>query len=269
MAERASWVPDDVTDTTPSAARIYDYLLGGGHNFAVDREMVDKLTAAAPMIGQWALVNRAFLRRAVLALVERGVRQFLDIGSGIPTVGNVHEIAQQADPQARVVYVDNEPVAISHSELVLEGNDRATAILADLRDPAGILEHPKTRQMLDFDAPIGLLMVTVLHYIPDSDDPMELLGRYRQALVPGSHLVLSHGNADADSPGITGIAESMKNSSSAFYPRTRDAITSMFTGFELIEPGLVAVPEWRPGARQHGSGGPDHRALLAGVGIRL
>ncbi|MGH4013556.1 MAG: SAM-dependent methyltransferase [Pseudonocardiaceae bacterium] len=269
MTDKPSWVPEGVADTVPSAARMYDYLLGGGHNFAVDREMIDKINAVEPLVGQMALRNRAFLRRAVLTLVECGIRQFLDIGSGIPTVGNVHEIAQQADPQARVVYVDNEPVAISHSELILEDNDRATAILADMRDPAGILEHPKTRQVLDFDAPIGLLMITVFHYVSDSDDPMELLARYREALVPGSYLALSHLRADVDSADVDGVVKLMKNSPNPIYPRTRAAIADLFTGFELLEPGLVPTPQWRPGATREAEGVPSDDPLLAGVGIKL
>ncbi len=248
---------------------MYDYLLGGGHNFAVDRELIDKINIAAPLVGQMALRNRAFLRRAVLTLVESGIRQFLDLGSGIPTVGNVHEIAQQADPDARVVYVDNEPVAISHSELVLEDNDRATAILADMRDPASILEHPKTQQLLDFDAPIGLLMVTVFHYVADSDGPTELLARYRQALVPGSYLALSHLRSDDTSAEVTGIVELMKNGANPIYPRSRAAIADLFAGFGLLEPGLVPTPQWRPDSAREAERGLSDDPVLAGVGIKL
>lgn len=269
MTDSTRWVPEGVSDTVPSAARMYDYLLGGGHNFAVDREKIDKINAVAPLVGQIALRNRAFLRRAVLTLVECGIRQFLDIGSGIPTVGNVHEIAQQADPQARVVYVDNEPVAVSHSELVLEGNDLATAILADMRDPAGILEHPTTRQMLDFDAPIGLLMVTVFHYAADADGPAELLARYREALVPGSYLALSHLRSDVNSADVTGIVELMKNSTNPVYPRDRAAIADLFTGFRLLEPGLVPTLQWRRDSARDGEHDPSDDPMLAGVGVKL
>lgn len=248
---------------------MYDYALGGGHNFAVDREMIDKLTTVSPLIGQIAIRNRAFLRRAVLTLVENGIRQFLDLGSGIPTVGNVHEIAQEADPQARVVYVDNEPVAISHSTQLLEGNDRATAILADMRDPAGILEHPQTRRMLDFDAPIGLLMVTVFHYVADSEGPMELMARYSDALVPGSYLALSHIRSDIDSADVDLIVDLMKNGTNPIYPRSHEEITDLFTGFRLLEPGLVPTPHWRPGSRRGAKGGSSDDPILAGVGIKL
>jgi hypothetical protein len=249
---------------------MYDYMLGGGHNFAVDREMIDRVLALSPMAGQWALLNRSFLRRAVLTLVECGIRQFLDIGSGIPTVGNVHEIAQQADPQSRVVYVDHDPVAVAHSELVLQGNDRATAILADMRDPDSILEHPKTRQMLDFDAPIGLLMVTVFHYVGDADGPLELLARYRDALVPGSYLALSHACTELNSAEVAKMVELGKHNT-PFYPRTRAEIAALFTGFRLLEPGLVTTATWR--AHGAGDGRSDPAAeidiVLAGVGVKL
>lgn len=270
MTDRAIWSPESVDIGVPSAARIYDYMLGGGHNFAADRELADKILAVLPTAGQLALENRAFLRRAVLTLVEAGVRQFLDIGSGIPTAGNVHEIAQRAAPEARVVYVDHDPVAIAHSELVLQENDLATAILADMRDPASILKHPKTRHLLDFDAPIGLLMVTVFHYVADSDGPLELMARYRDPLAQGSYLVLSHGSIDHNSPdGIAaGIELSKKNI--PLYPRTRAEIAELFTGFELLEPGLVSLAEWRSPATDtdNGGGNPPIDSMLAGVGIK-
>lgn len=265
----ASWVPASVDDTLPCSARMYDYLLGGGHNFAVDREKIDKVLAVAPMLGRLAMLNRAFVRRAVLMLVKSGIRQFLDIGSGIPTVGNVHEVAQQADPRTRVVYVDNDPVAVTHSESVLAGNDRATVIQADLRDPAGILEHPKTQQILDFDAPIGLLMCKVVHLVADSDDPMKLLAWYRRALVPGSYLALSHLDVDVKTAEMTAVGTLMKDSRSPIFPRTREAITNLFTGFELLEPGLVSTAQWRPRSRgDAGDGAVVADPVLAGVGVR-
>ena len=247
---------------------MYDYMLGGGNNFAADREMVDKVTAVAPMAGQLALLNRAFLRRAVLTLVDSGIRQFLDLGSGIPTVGNVHEIAQQADPEARIVYVDNEPVAVAHSEVMLEDNDRATAILADIRDPSGILNHPKTQQILDFDAPIGLLMITILHYIADSDGPLELMAAYRDALTSGSYLALSHLTVDVETAEVAEMVNLLKNGPNPLYPRTREEIASLFTGFELLEPGLVATAQWRPRSAGDAGNGSTGDPLLAGVAVK-
>jgi hypothetical protein len=244
---------------------MYDYMLGGGHNFAVDREMADKLVTVMPNLGQALMRNRAFLRRAVLTLVEAGVRQFLDIGSGIPTAGNVHEIAQRAAPEARIVYVDIDPVAIAHSELVLEDNDRATAILADMRDPTGILKHPKT-QLLDFDAPIGLLMVTIFHYVADSEGPRELMARYRDRLAPGSYLALSHSTADLNPTMIATMVEVTKHTT-PFYPRTRGEIAELFTGFELLDPGLVALAKWRPHPSEDVEE-PGDDDMFAGVGIK-
>jgi hypothetical protein len=267
VTDRVSWVPEGVVDTIPSPARLYDYLLGGAHNFAVDRAAIDQVVAVAPQAARWALRNRAFLRRAVLTLVEAGVQQFLDIGSGIPTVGNVHEIAQQADPEARVVYVDNDSVAIAHSQLVLDGNDRATAILADMRDPGGILGHPETRRMLDFDAPIGLLMVTVFHYISDLDGPVDLLARYCEPLAPGSHLALSHVCSELNPVEVRGIVDLVKNSAHPFHPRTRTAIARLFSGFELLDPGLVPTSEWRTDAAS-ADGDPSDDPVLAGVGVK-
>ena len=269
MTELTSWLSAGVDDTLPCSARMYDYLLGGGHNFAVDREMIDKLLAVAPMLGRLAMLNRAFVRRAVLTLVESGIRQFLDIGSCIPTIGNVHEVAQQADPDSRVLYVDNDPAAVAHSEFALAGNDRATVIQADLCDPGAVLDHPKTQQMLDFDAPVGLLMCKVVHLVADTDDPVKLLACYREALVPGSYLALSHLNNDVKTGGMAAIVTLMKDSRSPIFPRTREAIADLFTGFELLEPGLVSTAEWRPRSRVDvGDGAAVTDPVLAGVGVR-
>ena len=266
MTDRPLWAPEGLDLTVSSPARVYDYILGGGHNFAVDRQIADKLLEIMPTAGQGMLLNRAFLRRAVLTLVDAGIRQFLDIGSGIPTAGNVHEVAQRAAPEARIVYVDIDPVAVAHSELVLQGNDRATAIQADMRDPAGILQHPKTRRMLDFDAPIGLLMVTIFHYVSDSDGPLDLMARYRDSLPLGSYLALSHATADFDPVGVTKAVELGKRST-PFYPRTHAEIAELFTGFELIDPGLVPTAKWRP----HPANGSDELVngdAYAGVGVK-
>src|SRR3954469_11469587 len=167
MADRPAWVPNSINTELPSAARVYDYLLGGGHNFAVDRIVGEKVLRVLPNGGQIAASNRAFLRRAVLFMMEQGITQFLDLGSGIPTVGNVHEIAQQVDPKARVVYVDHDEVAVTHSELMLRGNEYATVVAADVTEPDRVLSAPAVREVLDFSQPVGLLMVAVLHFVPD------------------------------------------------------------------------------------------------------
>jgi len=269
VTDKTTWIPEGVADNVPSAARMYDYLLGGGHNFAVDRETVDKLGANTPLVAHTAMHNRAFLRRAVQTLITLGVRQFLDLGSGIPTVGNVHEVAQQADPQARVVYVDKDPVAISHSELVLEDNDRATAILADMKDPVSVLTHSKTRQLLDFDAPIGLLIVAMFYYVADSDDPMGLLAQYRDALAPGSYLVMSHLCPELNPAAVASLVTLMNSGPNPIRPRTRVEIAELFTGYQLLEPGLVPTPLWRPDEGCDAEDGTGEDLLLAGLGIKL
>ncbi|MDQ3151538.1 MAG: SAM-dependent methyltransferase [Actinomycetota bacterium] len=268
MTDEAVWIPRGVDTSKSSAARLYDYLLGGGHNFAVDRELGERFAVALPGARDIARLNRALLRRAVLTLAESGIRQFLDVGSGIPTVGNVHEIAQQADPGARVVYVDNEPVAVAHSDLLLEDNDRAAAIQADLRNPAGIRDAAATRRLIDFEQPLGLLMVGVFHFIQDADDPLGLMARFREALAPGSHLVLSHFTADSRPEEMAAMVEVMKHGKDPIYPRSHAEVTSLFTGFELLEPGVVPTALWRPTSPGDMHDGPERDQIYAGVGVK-
>lgn len=267
MIQLASWVPEGLDISRPSAARMYDYLLGGGHNFEADRQLAARVSRAHP--GCWALarLNRAFLRRAVLELGRAGVRQFLDIGSGIPTVGNVHEIAQRADPQARVVYVDHDPVAIAHCELILADNDRAGVVMADLRDPESILTAPATRELLDFDQPVGLLMVCVMHFIPPDADPVGLLARFRAALAPGSYLALSHLTRDSAAAEMDALVKVMRESKNPIHPRSRPEITELFNGFELVPPGVVSIADWHPRSPHDGRDIPERRQVLAGVGV--
>jgi S-adenosyl methyltransferase len=246
MAENPSWVPRGVDTTVPNAARIYDYWLDGAHNFAVDRVMANKIEKVMPTVRDVARIQRSFLRRAVLFMVDSGVRQFLDIGSGIPTVGNVHEIAQRADPECRVVYVDKESVAVAHSELLLRGNDRAAVIQANLRDVEDVLDHPETKRLLDFDQPIGLLMLLVLHFVPDSWAPVGVVARYRDRLASGSYLALSHVTADGNPAGLTKAVELYRNTPESLYPRSRQEVLRLFAGFELADPGLVGCALWRP-----------------------
>jgi hypothetical protein len=246
MAENPDWVPPGVDTIVPNAARVYDYWLDGSHNFAVDRIMGDKVQQTMPDIRDAVRIHRSFLRRVVLFMVESGIHQFLDIGSGIPTVGNVHEIAQRANPECRIVYVDKEPVAVAHSELLLEGNDRAAAFQANLRDVEDILDHPETKRLLDFDQPIGLLMLLLLHYIPDPLDPVGIMARYRDRLAPGSYLALSHGTADGNTAGLTETVQLYENTQDSLFLRSHDEVLRLFAGFELVEPGLVGCAHWRP-----------------------
>src|SRR5262245_20986097 len=177
--DQPDWAPEAVDTERPTAARIYDYLLGGSHNFAADRDMAHKAMIMMPDVVLQAQANRAFLSRAVAFLAQSGVRQFLDIGSGIPTRGNVHEVAQKIAPDSRVVYVDIDSVAVSHSRQILVDNDRATVIQEDFRNWEAILDHSETQKMLDFDKPVGLLLVALLHVIPDADDPHAIVARIR------------------------------------------------------------------------------------------
>src|SRR5437764_15259666 len=169
--ERPSWAPEGIDLNRPNAARMYDYALGGSHNFAVDREMVERVEAMMPGSSLIAHANRAFLRRAVGYCLDSGIRQFLDIGSGIPTVGSVHEVARPVTPEARVVYVDVDAVAVAHSQAILRDYPNATAIRGDVRAPADILDHPELAKMIDFSAPVAVLLMAILHFVPDEDDP--------------------------------------------------------------------------------------------------
>jgi hypothetical protein len=246
MAESPDWVPYGVDVNVPNAARVYDYFLDGAHNFAVDRELAKKIQLAMPTVRDAARINRSFLRRAVLFMVDSGIRQFLDIGSGIPTVGNAHEIAQRANPECRIVYVDKEPVAVAHSELLLKGNDRAATLHANLRDVEDIFDHPETKRLLNLDQPVGLLMLALLHFVPNSWDPMDLVARYRDRLAPGSYLALTHVTADSNPTGLSETVQEYMDTPEPIYPRSHEEVLRLFAGFELVEPGLVGSAHWRP-----------------------
>jgi hypothetical protein len=209
--------------------------------------MADQVEHAVPGIRSAARLNRAFMARAVRFMIAQGIHQFLDIGSGIPTVGNVHEIAQRVDPACRVVYVDKDPIAVAHSELMLTDNDRAAVVEADLRDPVTILKHPTTRALLNFDEPLGLLFLQVMHWIPD--DVGDLAVQYRESLAQGSYLAINHLTDDLQTDKITAVAGIVGGNRGAgrLYPRTRAEITALFGDCELVPPGLVPTGTWRPG----------------------
>jgi SAM-dependent methyltransferase len=231
--------------TMPSAARLYDYYLGGHHNFAADRRLARRVYEIFPETPNIARMNRDFLRRAVRFLANQGVRQFIDIGCGLPTVGPVHGIAQSISPESRVVYVDNEPVAVAHSKILLRDNDRAVVLQADLRHPETILDNDATRSLVNFDEPVAILMVAVLHFISDNCDPAGLLAHYRRRLRPVDYLVVSH-ITGTESSDIARAAELYQNTRNPLYLRNYEQIATMLSGFSLIDPGLVYVPEWRP-----------------------
>jgi hypothetical protein len=246
MTDRPSWVPEGVDEGLPSAARVYDFLLGGGHNFASDRAVGQRVLQVQPNGRQIAGSNRAFLRRAVRYMVEEGITQFLDLGSGIPTVGNVHEVAQKLNPDARIVYVDYDEVAVSHSQLMLGANPNARVINADMCDPGRVLATPALHELLDFGRPIGLLMVAVFHFVSDERDPGAVIAKYRAALPAGSLMALSHLTADQMPDAMAGVVEAMRNSRDPMYFRSYAEVSAMFDGFELVEPGVVSAPAWHP-----------------------
>ncbi|MFJ7214008.1 SAM-dependent methyltransferase [Amycolatopsis sp. NPDC098790] len=262
--EGADWIPPGADLSRPSAARIYDYLLGGAHNLAADRAVAQKLERIQPQVASVARRNRAFLRRAVRFMLDQGVRQFLDLGSGIPTVGNVHEVAQAVDPASKVVYVDYEPVAVAHSFMLLKDNPNAQALEADATDTEAVLDSGPVKDLLDLDQPVGLLAITLGHYLPEVEG---VFGAYRDALAPGSHLALTHLTNDFAVLSDPKIAETMRSTQDHIYPRSKAEVLALFDGFELVEPGLTTSANWRPD-RVAAVVDPEEDGLYAGVGIK-
>ncbi|MDT7840483.1 SAM-dependent methyltransferase [Streptomyces justiciae] len=247
--ERPAWAPRSIDISVPSVSRIYDYYLGGSHNFEVDREAARKAMEFMPGLPKIMQANRAFMRRAVRFAAEQGISQFLDIGSGIPTFGNVHEVAQAARSDAHVVYVDHDPVAVAHSQAVLAGNEQAGVVAADLRKPQEILASPEVQQLIDLNRPVALLLVAILHFVEDEDDPYGAVAELRDALAPGSLLVLTHASYEgiplpAERAG--GAVDVYKDIRNPLIMRSRDEIARFFEGYDMVEPGLVPMPHWRP-----------------------
>jgi len=245
--ELPDWAKHGLDLDRPNVARVYDYMLGGGCNFEHDREMGDKLMAAAPELEVAARHNRAFLRRVVRFCIEVGIRQFLDLGSGIPTVGNVHEVAHRYAPDSRVVYVDNEPIAVAHGKLMLEGDEKVDVVLADLLEHNTVLNSTAARRLLDLDEPIAVLMLCVLHFIPDSAGPHEVIAHYLRAMAPGSYLAISHA-ASGSLAGAKGQASKRLYDGSNLpgLARNPEQLARLMAGTELVEPGIVWAARWRP-----------------------
>ena len=267
MPEKPGWVPPGVDTKRANVARVYDYLLGGNHHFLADQDLGRSLAAVDPNVRALARANRDFLGRTVRFLVGAGIGQFLDIGSGIPTQGNVHEAAQAADPHARVVYADIDPVAVAHSQAILAGNQHAAVIEADLREPGTILAHPVARQLIDFGQPAGLLLVSVLPFL--AEDPWRVVAALRDALAPGSYLAICHATSEGR-PAVTRAMDKVYRGSvpAGGTIRSRADILRFFDGFELVEPGLVNVPLWRPAAPADVPADPERFWVLAGVGVK-
>ncbi|WP_059005904.1 SAM-dependent methyltransferase [Streptomyces specialis] len=250
MAETGaeSGVAQDIDINVPSVARIYDYALGGKDNYAVDREALAKIEETAPSTRPLAINNRRFLQRVVRVLArDYGIRQFIDHGSGLPTQDNVHQIAQSVDPDARVVYIDNDPIVLAHGRALLEENRNTVVIQADFRDTEGIFGHPEVERLIDFDEPVAALFVSVLHCIPDSDDPAGLVRRVADRLAPGSFLVINQLISE-DAELRARITDFMDVSTRGNWGRVRQAheVRSYFEGFEILDPGLVEISTWRP-----------------------
>ncbi|MFJ8053783.1 SAM-dependent methyltransferase [Streptomyces luteogriseus] len=247
--ERPAWAPRSIDISVPSVSRMYDYYLGGSHNFEVDREAARRAMEFMPGLPKVMQANRAFMRRAVRYAADQGVSQFLDVGSGIPTFGNVHEVAQATRPGARVVYVDHDPVAVAHSQAVLEGSDDAGVVAADLRKPQEILRSPEVERLIDLNQPVALLLVAILHFVEDEDDPYGAVAELREALAPGSLLVLTHASYEGiplppeRAGGAVDVYDDIRN---PLIMRSRDEIARFFEGYDMVEPGLVAMPHWRP-----------------------
>ncbi|MDP9861117.1 MULTISPECIES: SAM-dependent methyltransferase [Streptosporangium] len=240
--------PQGIDPTIPSVARMYDYYLGGKDNFASDRAAAEKFIEIVPGVREMAQANRAFLRRAVSELAARGVRQFLDIGSGLPTQENVHQVVHRIIPDARVTYVDNDPIVLAHGRALLSDNPHTTVIQADMREPKALLDHPEVRASIDFDEPVAVILLAMLHFVPDDAVADQIIASVREVLSPGSHLVLSHAYA-----GRTG-AETRARADDVYGSTTAGSITSRgpaelaayLDGLDVLPPGVVPVEAWRP-----------------------
>jgi SAM-dependent methyltransferase len=240
-------VPEGVDTSRPSIARIYDYLLFGKDNFAVDRAAAHKLIESRLEPRRHALANRGFLVRAVRFLADAGIDQFLDLGSGLPTSPSVHEVARDGHPDARVVYVDIDPIVVTHNAALLATRDGVITVRGDIRDPGVILANPAVHDCLDFSRPVAVLLVSVLHFISEDDDPLKIIRRLREELAPGSYLVLTCGTTEGADPDIVaGTASAYERSRMPFTLRSRARIMEFFDGFALVPPGLVSLTDWRP-----------------------
>jgi hypothetical protein len=251
--EAEHWTSEDIGELAsagidierPSAARVYDYVLGGAHNFAVDRQVAEQLLAVDPNTSLQAQANRAFLRRAVEFLVDAGVRQFLDIGSGVPTVGHVHEIAQAKAAESRIVFVDIDPVAVAHSRLILDGDDRTAVLQEDVRRPERLLQSPEVRGLLDFEQPVAVLLVALLHYVSDADRPADIVAQLMAPLASGSYLAVAHATEDGPVD-MAKMREIGRRAGVEVTWRSRQEVHGLFAGLDLVEPGVVWVSQWRP-----------------------
>ena len=240
----AEQAPPGVDPARPSTARIYDYLLGGEHNFAADRAAGEMLKSRAPELMDSAWANRGFHQRAAKWIALQGVRQFIDIGSGLPTVGNTHEVVRRVAPNARVVYVDNDPMVLAYGKALLGDDRNATVILADIRDPEAVLGNTELRGLIDFTEPVGLLITAVLHFVSDENEPAKLISRYMAALAEGSYLALSHLTADQKPAlAVQTLVEVGLRAAGGGYLRSKTEVRELFEGLEIVSPYAGADPD--------------------------
>ncbi|GAA4198324.1 SAM-dependent methyltransferase [Microbispora amethystogenes] len=260
-----------IDTSKPSIARVYDFFLGGKDNFAIDREIGEATLKIAPDAPAAGRSNRAFLRRVVRYLAaEAGIRQFLDIGSGLPTQGNVHQVAQAAAPDSRVVYVDNDPIVLVHGRALLATNGSTRVIEADIRDPESILNHPEVNDLIDFTQPVALLLFAILHHVNDQEDPHAIAARFREVLPSGSYMALSHfHNPGPSMPEVSAqatTAEKLFNENLGTGRwRNRDEILAYFGDMELLEPGVVPLAEWRPDPGEPVDRGITYHTFVGGL----
>ena len=251
--------------TVPNVARIYDYMLGGKNNFTADRQLAEQLLAEFPQSSWIARQNRAFVGRAVRYCAEQGIDQFLDVGSGLPTMDNVHEVARRVIPGAAVTYVDNDRVALAHAKALLATSPGVSAIWGDVRQPGQILADVEDGALIDLSRPVVILLAAILHFIADDEDPAGIVRAFTDAMPAGSYLILSHASHDA-LPEESARAMSMyrdRGASSRLATRSRADIAAFFTGLELVDPGLVSTSQWRPTESDYI---PERVDLYAGVG---
>jgi S-adenosyl methyltransferase len=266
VVERPSWMPVGVDINQPSVARVYDYYLGGSHNFEADRAFAEQVIAAVPDMPWVIRENRAFLRRVVRFLVQQGIDQFIDLGSGIPTVGNVHEVAQATNPSARVAYVDHDQVAVAHSRAILDGNEHTTIICGDLRAPMEILAQPELGGLVDLRRPVGVLLNAVLHFVPDDAQAAGIVGELGGALPAGSYIAISHASADQMRSGAEQTESLYSRSVAAMAMRSREEVLALFDGLFIVDPGVVQIPLWRPESPDDLGPRAGHYPGYAGVG---
>jgi trans-aconitate methyltransferase len=245
---------------------MYDYYLGGVHNFVADREAADAVVERFPFIPEAARANRAFVVNAVRHLAESGIRQFLDIGSGIPTVDNVHSVARQVHPDTRVAYVDIDPVAVAESIDILDGDGLAVAVRGDVQRPQAVVEHAEVRRLLDFDEPIGVILAAVLHFVPEHQVADDAVIKLIESVAPGSQFAISHSAAESFALFTATEDVYRRRTSTPGTIRTREEVERLFTGLELLDPGVVWVQEWRPGAAVERVENARAGGIWAGVG---